>query len=566
MRRLVLFIIGSAVVWIACANENGPWSWDDSTPRSHANAPAKQPSPNPSKPATPAAAAPTREAGVNQRAQEYVAGFEADDFQSKIERQSAPSRAKPSRTVRFDWPPPEEEPDQAANETGSSDRPARPTETGRTEAKVASAHGTPASKAAMSPAGPKSAPPAAGSPIPPDAASEQSAMKSPELPRDAIQRDDRTHDASTRKPMSPNPERADSSSSGGDGDRRARAEPAKSMRAERVAEPNERSHEEIGKPANEAGTPVKSSPSPAHAEVTETSGHSAPGSPVLESVTVERSSSHASPTRTSSDQPAEHEAAKPPAAGENFATLASQPAATTELSLADTIREVEAAVARNPDDLEQQVRLRMLYLADGQNEKALADTPGMNVEAQRVLRSLVHSLVEARSEVGRDPATWATRQLEAVEEMRGLLRAKADLRIPVISLCTRVEGFGVYEPIDPPEFPANTQNQAILYVEVDNFQVDHTPRGQYRTLMAMRTTLIAQDGSEVWSSYDDNIEDLVRRPRKDFYLVKDLAIPPVLPAGSYTLKVEIEDKLAGKTNSGSVGVKLAARSESQPGR
>lgn len=227
-----------------------------------------------------------------------------------------------------------------------------------------------------------------------------------------------------------------------------------------------------------------------------------------------------------------------------------------EGSLTARIKELESAVARNPNDVEQQFRLRLLYLAANQDDKALADTPGMNADLQASVRGLIRSLMEARSGASRDPALWANRQLEALEELRGMLRAQADLAVPVVSLCTRVEAFGIFDPIDPPEFPSGSAAEAIVYVEVDNFRSDRTPGGEYRTMMSMRTTLLTKDGKEKWSAVDENIEDLSRRPRKDFFLVKKLTLPPALDPGVYVLKVEVEDKLGSKANSRTIELRV----------
>jgi hypothetical protein len=54
----------------------------------------------------------------------------------------------------------------------------------------------------------------------------------------------------------------------------------------------------------------------------------------------------------------------------------------------------------------------------------------------------------------------------------------------------------------------------------------------------------------MWSKRDENIEDLARQQRRDFYLtIGPIAIPKALPPGEYTLKVEVEDMQAGKLNS-----------------
>ncbi len=227
-------------------------------------------------------------------------------------------------------------------------------------------------------------------------------------------------------------------------------------------------------------------------------------------------------------------------------------------SIAAVRADLERRVAAEPDDLDHQLRLRMLYLVDGQDDRALADTPGMNPDLQELVRRLVRTWIAARGRSGEDPATWATRQLAGVNEWRGLLRARADLSVPVVALCTHIESFGRYDPIEPPEFVAGVESRAVLYAEVQNFRTEPTGAGEYRSLLAMRTTLLTAVGREIWSTYDDNIEDQARRPREDFFLSKLVLVPETLDSGEYLLKVQIEDKLAGKANGNQIRVRLVA--------
>ena len=214
------------------------------------------------------------------------------------------------------------------------------------------------------------------------------------------------------------------------------------------------------------------------------------------------------------------------------------------------IAELERLVARDPNNLEEQFRLRMMYLVAGQDDKALAPTDGVNEDIQEIMRGQIQALMSARSTSERDPATWANRQLEAIETLRTLVRDKADLQVPKVELCSAIEGFGRYEPISPPDFRVGARNLVLLYIEVDNFQCEKTPSGMYRTLLSVRQSLLSKSGEELWTQRDENIEDLARQRRSDFYLtIGPLAIPKSLGPGEYVMKVEVEDVIAGKMNS-----------------
>lgn len=252
-------------------------------------------------------------------------------------------------------------------------------------------------------------------------------------------------------------------------------------------------------------------------------------------------------------QPAVEAAAPNPAASANKPAVAVEPVDT----FLDRVTELRRRVTDDPNNLEEQLRLRMLYLADGQDDKALASIPGGDAEIEEIIQAQVGAMIAARSSAGRDPATWANRQLDSIESLRKMLGAKADLSVPKVALCTKITGFGLYEPIEPAEFPARRKNLLLVYIEVENFASKVTPSGLYRTLLSVRQSLVSRDGQELWSKKDENIEDLARRQRRDFYLtIGPIEIPKSLAPGSYILKVEVEDVLAGKMNSAVAEFKL----------
>ncbi|MCG8408534.1 MAG: hypothetical protein MI923_25310 [Phycisphaerales bacterium] len=210
----------------------------------------------------------------------------------------------------------------------------------------------------------------------------------------------------------------------------------------------------------------------------------------------------------------------------------------------------EELVAKDPNNVEEQYRLRMMYLINGQDEKALAPAEGVDADIQEIIQAQIKALIDARSSTGRDSAAWANRQLESVEELRRRMRSRADLAVPKVTLCTAIEGFGRYDPIEPTEFPAGRKNLVLVYIEVDNFSSEQTTSGLFRTLLSVRQELFNKAGESLWNKKDENIEDLARQKRRDFYLtIGPIAIPKTLPPGEYSLKIEVEDVLAGKLNS-----------------
>jgi len=228
-----------------------------------------------------------------------------------------------------------------------------------------------------------------------------------------------------------------------------------------------------------------------------------------------------------------------------------QPIQTVSASEADIkgliqrqLKEVQA----NPDDLEKQLALRLLYVVDNQPEKALAEIPGTNAPTQAIVQKLMRTILTAAKSKGREPSAAATQLLDSVEELRKLLRAHADVQIPAVKLCTRVEGYGVYDEVKTASFQTGQRNRVIVYSEVKNFRVEPTEDNQYRVLLAQRIKILDSEGKTVYETRDDDVPYTSRRPIEDFFLVQLVELPTSLSPGKYLLRVYVEDKLAGKAS------------------
>ncbi len=225
-------------------------------------------------------------------------------------------------------------------------------------------------------------------------------------------------------------------------------------------------------------------------------------------------------------------------------------------TFAQRLKRQEALVAQDPNNLAEQYRLRMWYLIDGQDDKALALSDDVDADKQEILQAQIRALMAARVVTGRDPAIGANQLLEPIENLHNIIRARADLQVSRVALCRAVDAFGLYDPIDPAEFPAGRTVDVLLYIEVDNYRSDKMPSGFYRTLLTVRPSLLNKAGDELWNAKYENIEDLSRRQRRDFFLTIPEKIPASLSPGEYVLKVEVEDVLAGKINSNVAKFKL----------
>ncbi len=264
-----------------------------------------------------------------------------------------------------------------------------------------------------------------------------------------------------------------------------------------------------------------------------------PAKPIVESIAV----------RSGPEQP---EPKREPVEPRPSANLpAESPALAEPRGLKQAIEQAEKKVAEKPGDLEAQFRLHLLYVADGQDDKALALPEGLNEEAAGLLQTLVGTLVAARA-AGRDVTVGADAALVAVDGLRNVLKQHAELQIPAAALCLRVDSFGNYDAIEPRSFEAGRQRKVILYCEVRNFCSQRTPQGTFETVMSQRIEILTRQGHSVWQKTNENIKDTCRNRREDFFLVQIIDLPASLMPGEYVLKVSVHDELSAKVNEASL--------------
>ncbi|MCC6971786.1 MAG: hypothetical protein IT434_16355 [Phycisphaerales bacterium] len=187
---------------------------------------------------------------------------------------------------------------------------------------------------------------------------------------------------------------------------------------------------------------------------------------------------------------------------------------------------------------------------------------------ERTTLSAIRTLGRALSQDGKvaEPA----RAVQLVEGVLSTLREAAAVRIARSALCTRVEGFGQYEPFADNTFVAGRTTKMIVYTEIENF----SHRGARSDDPGMDTMsgadLVAvelsqelrlwhdADGSMQWRKPEQPIIEVGRNKRRDFFLVQQIELPPTLSVGKYNLKITIRDKVSGGVDERSIPIKIVA--------
>ena len=221
--------------------------------------------------------------------------------------------------------------------------------------------------------------------------------------------------------------------------------------------------------------------------------------------------------------------------------------------------ELEAALSRtiktNPRDLAAHFDYQLLQFLRGQPVPQLTAISTLAAEDREVVAAVMDALSNFRTNVRSTENVMLSRKVRPLVELSDRLRGgAAGLRIPSATLCTRVDGFGIYEPAEP-RFPAGRESRVILYCEIENFASQLNAKNQWETRLTLETTLYDSRGGRVAVEERRPVTDFSRNRRRDFFARGIIRIPAV-PAGQYSLTVTVTDTQANRIAETSVPVEV----------
>jgi hypothetical protein len=149
-------------------------------------------------------------------------------------------------------------------------------------------------------------------------------------------------------------------------------------------------------------------------------------------------------------------------------------------------------------------------------------------------------------------------------EMADRLRPQASLRVPMVALCQRVQGYGVYDPLETNQFTAGRTHKVIVYCEVESFASFLNDRRMWQTDLAQETTLYDDRGQRVWVEKRQAFRDLTRNRRRDFCVAREIRLPATLKPGQYSLTVSIADQQANRMAEAAIAIQVIPRVEPAP--
>jgi hypothetical protein len=216
-------------------------------------------------------------------------------------------------------------------------------------------------------------------------------------------------------------------------------------------------------------------------------------------------------------------------------------------------------VREYPRDIAGHLEYQLLQFLHGEPVPQMSAITSLPAEDRELLAALLDGLSNFRSAVRSDNNMLLSRKIRPLVQMTDRLRSQADLHIPTMVLCSRVDGFGVYEPIEPPRFMAGREHPVIVYCEVQNFTSQLDDDQRWETKLSQEAVLYTETGMQVWQDQAHTVRDRSRNRRRDFFVVKLVRLPANLTIGQYVLKVTIIDQHGGQVAEASVPVQVVAQ-------
>lgn len=173
-------------------------------------------------------------------------------------------------------------------------------------------------------------------------------------------------------------------------------------------------------------------------------------------------------------------------------------------------------------------------------------------------RQAVKAFEQAISEIngGENPA-------EAFRIASEILGEESALRVARARLCSRVDGFGRYQPFSKDTFLAGRTLRAIVYSEIDGFRAQPTsvdggdPGWEVRLSQELLLYHDA-DGTLAWRLAPRTSRYTSRTRPRDYFIVNQVALPPTLTIGSYKLKVVTTDDATGAVDEAIIPIQVVA--------
>ena len=249
--------------------------------------------------------------------------------------------------------------------------------------------------------------------------------------------------------------------------------------------------------------------------------------------------------------------AKPQAARDDDAQTAAVTSHTAPPTSDQLLRKLSTRIREYPSDVTAHLEYQLLQFLRDEPVPELASVAPLPAEDRELLTALLDGLSNFRNALRAEANMLQSKKVAPLVEMGDRLRGLGELNIPTAALCTKVDRFGVYDPMEPAQFHSGSNNEAVLYCEVANFSSQLNSARQWETSLKHEAVVYSETGLNAWTIKADTVSDVSRNRRHDFYVVRKLRFP-TLPIGRYLLKVTVTDMQVSRVAEATVPIQVVA--------
>lgn len=249
--------------------------------------------------------------------------------------------------------------------------------------------------------------------------------------------------------------------------------------------------------------------------------------------------------------------AEPPPTAKVIAQNPQPPAAPSSDVLE---KKLLSRVKEYPRDIAGHLEYQLFEFLKDQPTPDLATLSALPQEDRELVAAVMDGLSNFRNQLRADNNMLLSKKIRPMVDLSMRLQTQAELSVPTLVLCTKVDGFGRYEPIDPPRFIAAQSTQVIVYCEVANFTSRITgEKNLWQTNLSQDIVLYHESGQPVWTDQNSTVQDTSRVRRHDFFVRKLITLPASLQIGRYMLKVTITDQQNNHVAEATLPVQIVAQ-------
>lgn len=237
-------------------------------------------------------------------------------------------------------------------------------------------------------------------------------------------------------------------------------------------------------------------------------------------------------------------------ASANIPIQATSSASTSwNATLSESIRklesEINASVAVDENlRLNQEMTLRMLYVANRQLDDAVRPIEGLDTNEQDYFRHQLQAMFEAANP---DAMPIRSRRWSLVmrsqRQATDKLAAASNLEVKSLAFCNDVQGYGVMTKF--PKYVFNPDQEVLLYCELENVMASELKNG-FETQLQGTYEILDSNGRRIANQLLPMEKEICQNRRRDYFIIYHIYLPSRIEAGKYQMRVTVEDMKAKK--------------------